>query len=85
MKNARGELENISYASERIEELESEEKSYLKKLAERGSVLSEKRQKAASELGKNIETELNDLRMAEAQFSVDFQTKPDPDGIPVNG
>ena len=60
-------------------------KPYCKVLAEQGSTLSQKRQKAASDLGKSIETELNDLRMAEAQFSVDFQTKDDPDGIPVNG
>ena len=84
-ESARAELEKISYASERIEELESEEQSLLKKLAEQGSTLSDKRQKAASDLGKNIETELNDLRMAEAQFSVDFQTKADPNGIPVDG
>jgi len=84
-ENARAELEKISYASERIEELESEEESLLEKLAEQGSTLSDKRQKAASDLGKSIETELNDLRMAEAQFSVDFQTKADPNGIPVDG
>ena len=82
-EDARAQLENISHASDRIQELETEEGLLLKKLAERGGVLSDKRQKAASELGKNIETELDDLRMAEAQFSVDFQTKPDPAGIPL--
>ena len=34
-------------------------------------------------MGKGIEIELNDLRMAEAKFSVDFQTKAAPDGIPI--
>jgi len=82
-EDARAQLENISHASERIEELESEEKVLLKQLAEQGSALSKKRQQAAATLGKNIETELTDLRMAEAQFSVDFQTKPDSNGIPV--
>jgi len=82
-EDARKQLENISHASERIEELESEEGALLKRLAEQGSALSDKRQQAASDLGKGIETELNDLRMAEAKFSVDFQTKIDPNGIPV--
>jgi DNA repair protein RecN (Recombination protein N) len=82
-EEARAQLENISHATERIEELEAEESALLKKLAEQGGALSQKRQGTAVALGKGIETELNDLRMAEAQFSVDFQTKADPDGIPL--
>ena len=82
-EDARAQLENISHATERIEELETEETALLKKLAEQGGVLSKKRQEAASNLGKGIEIELNDLRMAEAKFSVDFQTKAAPDGIPI--
>jgi DNA repair protein RecN (Recombination protein N) len=81
--DARAQLENISQATERIEELEAEETALLKKLAEEGGALSQKRQQAATALGKGIETELDDLRMAEADFLVDFQTKPAPDGIPV--
>jgi len=84
-EEARKQLENISQASDRMDELEAEETTLLKKLAEQGSVLSEKRQETAADLGKAIETELDDLRMAEAQFSVDFQTKEDPVGIPVGG
>ena len=82
-EDARAQLENISHASERIDELKAEEKALLNTLAESGGTLSKKRQQAASALGKSIETELNDLRMAEAQFSVDFQTKADPNGIPL--
>jgi len=82
-EDARKQLENISQASDRIDELGVEETVLLKKLAELGDVLSKKRREAASELGKAIETELDDLRMAEAQFSVDFQTRDDPAGIPV--
>jgi len=82
-EEARKQLENISHATERMEELEVEEITLLKQLAELGGALSEKRQGAAAGLGKSIETELDDLRMAEAQFSVDFQTKADPDGIPL--
>jgi DNA repair protein RecN (Recombination protein N) len=82
-EEARTQLENISHATERIGELETEENTLLKKLAEQGGALSQKRQGTAVALGKGIETELNDLRMAEAQFSVDFQTKTDQDGIPL--
>jgi len=84
-EDARAQLENISQATERTGELEAEEAALLKKLAEQGGALSQKRQEAAADLGKGIETELNDLRMAEAKFSVDFQTKDDPDGIPIEG
>jgi DNA repair protein RecN (Recombination protein N) len=82
-EEARAQLENISHASERIEELETEENALLKKLARQSGMLSQKRQQAADALGKSIETELNDLRMAEAKFLVDFQTREDPDGIPL--
>ncbi len=82
-EDARAQLENISHASERITELEAKEADLLKELAGQGGALSEKRKKTAADLGKRIETELDDLRMAEAQFDVDFQTRPDPDGIPV--
>ena len=84
-EDARKQLENISQASERIGELEVEESDLLKKLAEQGGALSQQRQQAAELLGKSIETELDDLRMAEAKFSVDFQTRDEPDGIPVEG
>jgi len=82
-EEARRQLEGINHASERIEELEVEETTLLKKLAEQGGALSQKRQETAISLGKSIETELDDLRMAEATFSVDFQTKDAPDGVPV--
>jgi DNA repair protein RecN (Recombination protein N) len=79
---ARKQLETISTAAERIEELELEEAKLLEKLAQQGSVLTEKRKSAALTMGKGIESELADLRMAAARFNVDFQTKPDPNGAP---
>jgi DNA repair protein RecN (Recombination protein N) len=81
--DAHAQLETISQATERIGELEKEEAALLKKLAEEGGALSQKRQGAAATLGKGIEIELDDLRMASAQFAVNFQTKPTEDGIPV--
>jgi DNA repair protein RecN (Recombination protein N) len=82
-EEARRQLEGITHASERIGALEAEETSLLSKLSEQGSALSRKRKEAANRLGKDIETELDDLRMAAAQFGVDFQTRADPHGIPL--
>ncbi|GAB4504226.1 MAG: DNA repair protein RecN [Anaerolineales bacterium] len=84
-KEARKQLESITHASERIGTLEVEENALLSKLAEQGSVLSRQRRAAAERLSKGIESELDDLRMAAAQFGVDFQTRPDPHGIPLPG
>jgi DNA repair protein RecN (Recombination protein N) len=80
---ARRQLETITNAAERIEELEMQEAKLLDKLAQQGSLLSEMRKSAAIEMSRGIESELDDLRMAEAKFSVDFQTKPDPNGAPI--
>jgi DNA repair protein RecN (Recombination protein N) len=82
-EEARRQLDTITTAGERIEELEREEAKLLEKLAKQGNLLSEKRKSAASEMGNGIEAELDDLRMQEAKFGVDFQTKPDPNGAPV--
>ena len=76
-------LETITGAADRIAELEMQEAKLLEKLSKQGGVLSEKRKAAAETMGKGIELELDDLRMASAQFGVDFQTKPDPNGIPL--
>jgi len=80
---ARKQLETITGAAERIQELEMQEAKLLEKLAKQGGVLSEKRKSAAVVMGNGIETELDDLRMAEAKFGVDFQTRPDPNGAPI--
>ena len=80
---ARKQLETITTAGERIEELETQEAKLLEKLAKQGNILSDKRKSAAVEMGSGIEAELDDLRMEAAQFSVDFQIKPDPNGAPV--
>jgi DNA repair protein RecN (Recombination protein N) len=80
---ARKQLELITTASERIQELEMQEAGLLEKLAGQGEVLSGKRKSAAVEMSNGIEAELDDLRMEAAKFGVDFQTKPDPNGAPI--
>ncbi|HEY5271132.1 MAG TPA: DNA repair protein RecN [Anaerolineales bacterium] len=81
--DARKQLETITTAAGRIGELEAEEAGSLAKLAGQGLVLSQQRKEAAARMSKAIETELDDLKMAEARFAVDFQVKPDPNGIPL--
>jgi DNA repair protein RecN (Recombination protein N) len=81
---ARKQLENISNASERMTALEAEENKLLETLSKQAQTLSEKRKSSAEKLGKAIETELDDLKMAAARFAVDFQTRPDPNGIPLS-
>ena len=62
--DARKQLETITGAAERINELEMQEAKLLEKLAKQGSVLSEKRKSAAIAMGNGIEAELDDLKMA---------------------
>ncbi len=81
--DARKQLETISNAGERIGVLEAEENKLLQTLSKQGQTLSDKRKSSAEKLGKGIEIELDDLKMAAARFGVDFQTKPDPNGIPL--
>jgi len=81
--DARKQLETITGAADRIDELEMQEAKLLEKLAKQGGTLSEKRKSAAISMGKGIETELDDLKMASARFGVDFQTKPDVNGAPL--
>jgi len=81
--DARKQLETITGAADRIDELEMQEAKLLEKLGKQGNALTEKRKSAASEMGKGIEVELGDLKMESARFGVDFQTKSDPNGAPL--
>jgi DNA repair protein RecN (Recombination protein N) len=84
-ENAGKQLDNITNAAERIGELEAKESALLAEALKRALALSEKRKKAAELLSKGIEIELNDLKMASARFGVDFQTRPDAQGLPLAG
>jgi len=82
-ENTRKQLENISNASERVTVLEAEEDQLLQTCSKQAQTLSEKRKSAAGKLSKAIEVELDDLKMAAARFGVEFQTRSDPNGIPL--
>lgn len=79
-EEAHRQLETIASASERIAELEAQESLLLGELSRSGAELSQLRRQAAQQLGKAVEAELADLNMAGAQFAVDLQYDPDPQG-----
>jgi len=81
---ARKDLETISNAAGKIAELEAKEASLVQTLSKQAQTLSTKRKVAADRLAKGIEGELDDLKMASARFGADFQTRPDPNGIPLS-
>jgi DNA repair protein RecN (Recombination protein N) len=80
-ENARKQRDSISHASERIINLELEENQLLVQIGSLGENLSELRHTAAKKLGKKLESELENLSMAEARFVVDFSQHLTNDGI----
>ena len=80
---ARKELESITHAEERIELLEQEEEKLLLDLAGKAKMLSEIRQEAAEQLSRAVESELEDLRMANARFEVSLEHRADDNGLPL--
>jgi DNA repair protein RecN (Recombination protein N) len=84
-KETQKQLDTITHAGERIQELEKEENALLVQLGEEGRALTQKRQAEAQKLGQAMEAELADLNMSSAKFKVDFQERLDPNGVPVDG
>jgi DNA repair protein RecN (Recombination protein N) len=79
--NARSQLEKITHAGERLEELEKKRGELLLSLGSAGIELSQLRHSAATHMEKAIEIELADLNMSGARFKVDFQQQPDVLGV----
>ncbi len=77
------ELETITHAGERIEELEAAEAGFLVELGRQGAELSAARRAAGERMARAIEAELDDLQMARAHFAVDIQWTADPSGAVV--
>ncbi len=82
-ENARRELEGITHADERRAQLEAREKDLLVEIGRQGGELSALRAEAADTLARGIETELSELRMEGAKFSVDRRWEESPDGAIV--
>ncbi|MDD2696280.1 MAG: DNA repair protein RecN [Anaerolineales bacterium] len=76
----RRQMDSITHATERIQELEAIQANLLEALSEEAWQISQKRQAQARELSGAIEGELADLNMSHTQFKVDFRHKPDENG-----
>lgn len=77
---AQADLDSITHAAERIEELDKEEKRILHEIGALGVQMSLARREAGERLARAIEQELADLRMARANFAVDIQWQESADG-----
>lgn len=77
------EVTYIGNSESRIAELEMEQEKYLRRVGEMAAKLSQKRQAAAHKLATAVITQLADLNMEGAQFSVHFATEPQADGVYV--
>lgn len=82
-ERAQSELDGISHAEERIEELEAAEADLLEQVGRLGSQLSERRREAASSLAAEVERELRDLNMAGAKFEVASEWVESSEGAAV--
>jgi DNA repair protein RecN (Recombination protein N) len=83
-QNAAAQLDGITHASERIEELQKQEEKLLRQIGAMGQDLADARKAASAKLAAGIEAELNDLKMAGARFGVDIQWTPDENGAFAN-
>ncbi len=77
----REELEQITHATERIEELTNQEQDIRLVLAEKALYLSAQRQESAQTLSAAVEKELMDLSMEGARFEVGFGVQRDGQGL----
>ncbi len=82
-ETAREELENITHAEERLNELAEEEDDLLHRLGQLGGQLTQIRQDTGKRLAKAIEHELADLHMKGANFGLAQHWDDDPSGAPV--
>lgn len=82
-ERARQELDTIEHGEERIAELVSEEDRWLREIGRLGIELSERRQEAGRQMAAGIESELQELSMARAEFCVDVAWRDEPGGAYV--
>lgn len=80
---AQHELDTITHSEERLAELREQEDKLLHQIGEAAAKLSAARQKAGNTLGRQIENELQELRMGGARFEVSTTQTDDPTGCYV--
>jgi len=80
---AQGELENLTYSSERREQLEVRRGELKKEMGVLAERLSRERGRGAEKLVAAIKKELGDLNMGQVDFDVAISREPSPEGIPL--
>ncbi len=84
LESALEKKETITHAGESIAELEQLKNNLLIKIGKSGQALSEIRHRAAEDMDREIEAELDELNMSGSRFKVDFKEKIDPEGVPIS-
>jgi DNA repair protein RecN (Recombination protein N) len=84
-EESRSELESITHAEERIDELQVQLEMHVERLSKISVELSNSRQEASDQLSKDIDLELTDLKMKGAKFEVDQNWYEDEDGVLIEG
>ncbi len=84
-ERAENELNLIENSAERIESLQADELRLSAELAMLAVELSTRRHTAAGQLSRQVEAELEDLRMAGARFAVSIAQEEDKNGIEIKG
>jgi DNA repair protein RecN (Recombination protein N) len=84
-ERAKHDLENITHAEERIEQLQVLVQAKVERVSEIGLGISQKRREASNRLSDGIDHELSDLKMTGAKFDVAQDWFEDDDGVPIEG
>ncbi len=74
LENASKELDSLINSDEKTEELIKKRNEIIKSMTTMSHNLNEKRKKAAAQLSEKIESELHELEMPKAEFSVNINT-----------
>jgi DNA repair protein RecN (Recombination protein N) len=82
-EQAARELAELEGSEERLDALRDEEARLLTTLSARAQELSSAREQAAQRLVQAVERELDDLRMTDARFAVQFLRRTAADGLPA--
>lgn len=77
------ELNEITNRSDRIKELELIVSKLLGELSSRGMALTKARQAGGIKLARELETQLDDLKMSGSRFEAGFQIVEDSQGVPT--
>ena len=83
-EKSKKQMDKITHAEERIEELEAQEAEILDQLVQKALLLSENRLQFAQQLGEKMEKELADLHMNGAKFKADLHHESDEKGLKID-